>query len=139
MTISYKRDSVIIKYMTHSHMTARRIAAFAGAATAIALAFTLSAPQAHAESPNILVDANMTIGSTGQGVAVLQGLLAEMGYLPLRFNTPTGYFGPMTQKALGSYQAARGVYPTAGYFGPASKIAMHQDFLAHGWLALLGW
>lgn len=120
-------------------MTAQRIMAAAGVTTAIALALTLSAPLAHAESPNILVGNNMTIGSTGQGVAVLQGLLAETGYLVLPAGTRLGYFGSMTQKALGSYQAARGIYPTAGYFGPASKIAMHQDFLAHGWLALLGW
>jgi peptidoglycan hydrolase-like protein with peptidoglycan-binding domain len=81
----------------------------------------------------------MTIGSTGQGVVVLQGLLAETGYLVLPAGTKLGYFGSITRKALGSYQLAMGVSPTAGYFGPASKIAMHQDFLSHNWLGLLGW
>jgi len=65
--------------------------------------------------------------------------MSELGYLNVPSNIPLGYYGAMTRDAVARYQAALGVSPTAGYFGPASKIAMHSQFSSHGWLALLGW
>ena len=92
-----------------------------------------------AEYPNILVDQDMSIGSTGQGVVVLQGLLSESGYLTVPAGVPFGYFGSLTKSALGRYQASLNVSPSVGYFGPATKIAMHNDFSPRGWLGILGW
>jgi peptidoglycan hydrolase-like protein with peptidoglycan-binding domain len=111
----------------------------AGLVLTLAFAFTVSVPSASAYEQNILVGQDLTIGSTGQGVVVLQGLLSEMGYLNVPIGIPLGYFGTMTQTAVGKYQTAQSVSPTAGYFGSLSKIAMHQDFAMRSWLSLLGW
>lgn len=92
-----------------------------------------------AVSPNILIGQDMTVGSTGQGVAVLQSLLSELGYLSVPAGVPFGYFGSLTQNAVARYQAAMNVSPAAGYFGPITKASMRSDFSSHGWLRLLGW
>jgi len=105
----------------------------------IAMAMTLSATLAHAESPNILVGSDLTVGSSGQDVVVLQGLLSELGYLSIPAGISQGYYGALTQSALGRYQASLNVSPSAGYFGPVTKVAMHQAFAPRGWLSLLGW
>lgn len=96
-------------------------------------------PRAHAESPNILTGQDLTIGSTGQGVVVLQGLLQELGYMTIPAGIPLGYFGPATRDGLARYQASQSVAPAGGYFGSLSKVAMHQQFLPKGWLTLLKW
>ena len=112
-----------------------------GASVLMALAFVVSiaAPSAMAQTQNILVGQNMSIGSTGDGVVVLQGLLSEFGYLSVPSSVPFGYFGALTASALGRYQASLNITPTVGYFGPTTKIAMHDDFSPRGWLSLLGW
>lgn len=112
----------------------------AGVVAVLMLTMLVAIPQAKAaEYPNILVGSNLTIGSAGQDVVVLQALLSELGYLNVPFSIPLGYYGTMTQSAVSRYQASLGVTPTAGYFGPATKIAMHANFGAHGWLSMLGW
>jgi len=118
------------------------IGAFAGAglATAFALALLVSAPQAKAnEFPNILAGQNMTVGSTGQDVVVLQGLLSELGYLNVPSGIPFGYYGSLTRNAVAKYQSSINVSPAVGYYGPITKVAMYSDFSNHGWLKLLGW
>lgn len=105
----------------------------------LALTMLVSVPQAQAYEVNVLTGGDLTVGSTGQGVAVLQGLLAERGFLNMPYNIPLGYYGSMTRDAVARYQASRGVVPAVGYFGPITKISMHQEFAAHNWLALLGW
>jgi Putative peptidoglycan-binding domain-containing protein len=105
-----------------------------------ALAMIVSIPQADAaEWPNILTSNNMTLGSTGQGVVVLQGLLSELGYLEVPTGVSLGYYGQLTKNAVAKYQVARSVSPSVGYFGPLSKVSMHQHFASNGWLAMLGW
>lgn len=100
----------------------------------------ITAPQAKAtEYPNILVGPNMTLGSTGQGVVVLQGLMSEMGYLNVPMGIPFGYYGKMTQDAVSRYQSSTYVSPAVGYYGPTTKLSMYDDFARHGWLNLLGW
>ncbi len=94
---------------------------------------------AKAESPNILVGSDLTVGSTGRGVVVLQGLLSEMGYLNIPVGISPGYYGALTQNAVARYQASISVSPSVGYFGPVTKIAMHGDYAPRGWLRLLGW
>lgn len=109
-----------------------------GASLVFAFGLFFSVPQANAET-NILVSENLTIGSTGSGVVVLQGLLSEMGYMSIPVTVPFGYFGPATKAALARYQTTQSVSPSVGYFGPATKIAMHQHFASHNWLTMLGW
>ena len=110
-----------------------------GLVLSFALALLVSVPSASAYTQNITVGENLTVGSTGSGVVVLQGLMTELGFLNVPANIPLGYFGEMTKDAVARYQASQGVTPTAGYFGPISKNAMHQQFALHGWNNLLGW
>lgn len=111
-----------------------------GATLVLVATILVSAPQAKAaEYPNILVSENMTLGSTGQGVVVLQGLMSEMGYLNVPSGVPFGYYGSLTRDAVARYQSSLRVSPTSGYFGPLTKVAMQSDYSSHGWLSLLGW
>ena len=110
-----------------------------GVLMALAVSMIISLPHAKAESPNILVGPDMTLGSTGQGVVVLQGLMSELGYLNIPLTVPFGYYGSLTRAAVARYQADNNISPAAGYFGPLSKISMHSSFASHGWLSVLGW
>ncbi|MEX1014809.1 MAG: peptidoglycan-binding protein, partial [Candidatus Paceibacterota bacterium] len=61
---------------------------------------------------------NLTIGSQGADVTALQTYLISEGHsIPAG---ATGYFGEQTRGALAAWQAANGVSPAAGYFGPIS-------------------
>jgi hypothetical protein len=116
------------------------ITLFIGLMLTVMLALFVAVPYAQAaESPNILVGENMTIGSTGPGVVVLQGLLAEDGYLNIPMGVPMGYYGALTQAALARYQNAQNVTPAVGYFGPLTKVAIHMELLPGGWLTKFGW
>jgi len=110
-----------------------------GVMSILILTMFISIPQASAYTSNITVNENLTLGSTGENVIVLQGLMSEFGYLNVPINIPFGYYGTMTKDAVARYQAAQGVTPAVGYFGPITKIAMHKHFAAHNWLTLLGW
>ncbi len=106
----------------------------------IAVVFLVSAQDAFAaESPNVLVGQNLTIGSTGSEVAMLQALLSEMGYLNIPVGIAPGYYGPLTKSAVASYQSRENVTPAIGFYGPITKVAMHADFASHNWLSILGW
>lgn len=66
--------------------------------------------------------APLTIGSQGAEVTSLQTwLMAEGEVIPAG---ATGYFGSQTQAALASWQAANGVSPAVGYYGPITKAAV---------------
>jgi len=110
-----------------------------GASLVFALGLFVSVPEAQAYEKNILVNQNMTIGTTGEGVVVLQGLLQELGYMTIPTGIPMGYYGSLTRDGLAKYQASQNVAPAVGYFGPLTKVAMHKDFSPRGWLSLLGW
>src|SRR5262249_20448076 len=62
---------------------------------------------------------DLTVGSSGADVTSLQQLLISKGYLAIA--APTGYFGSLTQSAVAKWQAAVGLSPAAGYFGPKSR------------------
>ena len=104
-----------------------------------AMAMLVSVPRANAEYPNILAGQNMTMGSTGQDVVVLQGLMSELGYLSVPNGVPFGYYGSLTRDAVARYQSSTNVSPAVGYYGPATKISMYNDFSNRGWLKLLQW
>ncbi|MDE1970506.1 MAG: peptidoglycan-binding protein [Patescibacteria group bacterium] len=63
---------------------------------------------------------SLTVGSRGNDVTCLQGVLHSDGYLAV---PATGYFGSLTKAAVAKWQAAKGVSPAAGYFGPISQKA----------------
>ena len=63
---------------------------------------------------------DLTLGSRGADVTALQQMLINKGFLTA-VSAPTAYFGVLTQTALGKFQAANGISPTAGYFGPKTR------------------
>lgn len=105
----------------------------------LALVFFIQTSRVNAMEPNILIGPDLSLGSTGPHVVMLQGLLSELGYLTVPTGVPLGYYGSMTRGAVGKYQANLNVSPTAGYYGSLTKNAMRSDFRAHGWTKLLGW
>lgn len=64
---------------------------------------------------------NLTIGSTGSEVVALQQMLVAQGHLVMPAGVAYGYFGNLTRAAVSKWQAANGVSPTAGYWGPISR------------------
>jgi hypothetical protein len=68
---------------------------------------------------------DLTVGLRGSDVSMLQEFLISQAKGPaasaLSAAGATGYFGQLTQTALAEYQAAVGVKPPSGYFGPIMR------------------
>lgn len=64
---------------------------------------------------------DLTIGSRGDQVEILQKYLEDEGYLVMPAGVAYGYFGALTKSAVAKWQADNGVTPAAGYFGPKSR------------------
>jgi len=69
---------------------------------------------------------DLTLGSTGDDANCLQRYLNSSGYQVAASGagspgSESSYFGSLTQAALAKWQAANGVAPAAGYFGPISR------------------
>ncbi|HEX7651146.1 MAG TPA: peptidoglycan-binding protein [Candidatus Paceibacterota bacterium] len=77
------------------------------------------------QTASMTFTADLTIGSTGADVTALQNWLIAKGYsIPAG---ATGYFGAQTQSALAAYQAANGISPAAGYFGPVTRAKVNAS------------
>ena len=85
-------------------------------------AFAVSAAGASAATYNFTRD--LTIGSTGADVVALQDVLISNGYLTMPAGVSKGYFGSLTASAVAKWQAASGIAPAAGYFGPISRAKL---------------
>ncbi len=72
-------------------------------------------------STGVTFTQDLTIGSTGAEVTALQQMLVSQGYLVMPQGVAFGYFGSLTQAAVAKWQAANGVSPAAGYWGPVSR------------------
>lgn len=74
---------------------------------------------------------NLTLGSRGEAVVWLQTFLIEKNSGVAASNLieagATGYFGTITQAALAEYQAARGVSPAVGHYGPLTRSAIATE------------
>jgi|GEM_PF-1731408 len=69
--------------------------------------------------------ADLDLESEGPQVVSLQTWLIAKGYaIPAG---ATGYFGAQTQAALAAYQAANGITPAAGYYGPKTRAFMQAN------------
>lgn len=76
------------------------------------------------------VPAPLTVGSQGANVTALQNFLISQGQsIPAG---ATGYFGSQTQAALAGWQAANGVSPAVGYYGPITKAAIDAKCASMG-------
>ncbi len=73
---------------------------------------------------------SLTVGSTGNDVKELQKFLNSKGYTvassgPGSVGSESTYFGPATRAALAKYQAANGISPAVGYFGPVTMKSVN--------------
>lgn len=69
---------------------------------------------------------DLTVGSKGADVKVLQQFLNSNGYQvavsgPGSVGNESTYFGALTKAALAKYQAANSITPSVGYFGPKTR------------------
>ena len=62
----------------------------------------------------------LSFGASGSTVLELQQKLAALGFFA---ETPTGYFGPVTARAVAAFQTSRGLEPV-GYVGPRTSAAL---------------
>jgi len=109
---------MITKFGTRSAAIIAGVALFAG-----------FVPPVSAAAPVCTFYRDLTVGVTGSDVVCLQTYLITSG-----FSIPagaTGYFGSQTQGATAAWQAAHGVTPPAGYFGPISR-AEYATLVAGG-------
>lgn len=72
---------------------------------------------------------NLTLGSSGQDVKALQIFLNTNGFTvaatgPGSAGNETMTFGALTRAALAKFQAAKGISPALGYFGPLTRAAI---------------
>lgn len=96
-----------------------KVAALAAGLALVISAFVVAAPAARAA-----LTMDLTVGSTGAEVTELQNWLIGKGYsIPAG---ATGYFGAQTQAALAAFQAANGISPAAGYFGPITRAKVND-------------
>src|SRR3989344_120688 len=69
---------------------------------------------------------DLDIGAMGEDVRALQQFLNAQGFMIAESGVgspgnETDYFGSLTQTALGEFQAANGITPSVGYFGPKTR------------------
>jgi peptidoglycan hydrolase-like protein with peptidoglycan-binding domain len=72
---------------------------------------------------------DLTLGSSGSDVTALQKFLNSHGFMvaasgPGSAGMETTLFGGMTKAALAKFQAAHGIMPASGYFGPKTRAAV---------------
>jgi len=75
---------------------------------------------------------NLTVGSLGSEVKMLQEFLNARGYTITNSGAgspgnETTRFGALTKAALIKYQKAKSISPAAGYFGPKTRAAVEAD------------
>lgn len=73
---------------------------------------------------------DLTLNSEGADVRLLQQYLNSAGFLiassgPGSPGQETNFFGELTRAALARFQAARGIVPALGYFGPITRLYMN--------------
>lgn len=84
----------------------------------------VAAPAAPSSSCSFTRD--LTVGATGADVMTLQKFLNANGAQIAASGagspgSETSYFGGLTKAAVAKFQAANGISPTAGYFGPITR------------------
>jgi len=93
------------------------------------LATQVSSSQTFSSSGIRSISRNMTTGSSGPDVRDLQKFLNARGFMIAGSGAgspgnETEYFGSLTRLALARFQAAHGISPAAGYFGPITRMAV---------------
>jgi len=81
---------------------------------------------------------DLELGMTGEDVRALQKLLNALGFKLAEAGVgstgnETNFFGTLTKNALAKYQAAHGVSPSIGYFGPVTRAKMKAEGVGGLW------
>lgn len=82
--------------------------------------------------PHAHFDNDLALGQSGAEVALLQDCLRWAGFFPANTQS-TGLYGPITEKAVGDYQIARGILvsssaPGYGRCGPLTRGQLNVEF-----------
>jgi peptidoglycan hydrolase-like protein with peptidoglycan-binding domain len=96
-----------------------------------ALMAQLASLQGGSTGVTAAISSDLTVGSSGTSVVVLQNALIAQGYLVMPAGVTTGYFGSLTKAAVMKWQAANGL-PSTGYFGPLSRAKFNGSAGATG-------
>lgn len=92
-------------------------------ASLLAQIAALQAQLGTSQGASVTFTRDLTINSTGNDVTALQTWLIGKGFaIPAG---ATGFFGVQTRAALAAYQAANGISPAAGYFGPITRAKVN--------------
>jgi uncharacterized surface protein with fasciclin (FAS1) repeats len=70
--------------------------------------------------------ADLSYGSRGEAVVSLQTWLVKKGLLTIPEGVAMGYFGPLTEAALITYQTSVGL-PAHGYFGALTRAKVNSE------------
>ncbi len=114
---------------THSSSGRRRASGGGGVTSVPSVSVPTTAPSfgTPATLPTSFTSGrDITLSTTGEDVRALQIYLNTHGY-PLALSgvgssgNETAYFGLLTRTALARFQAANGITPSVGYFGPKTK------------------
>ena len=94
------------------------------------LAFKGNTTAAAAVSGTFATD--LTVGSSSADVKMLQAYLNAKGFMvaatgPGSKGNETMLFGPATQAALTKFQAAKGITPASGFFGPKTRAYVNAN------------
>jgi peptidoglycan hydrolase-like protein with peptidoglycan-binding domain len=86
----------------------------------------MSASSSYTAPASTTFTRDLDVGSTGEDVKALQQYLNSMGFTiaSAGVGSPgneTTYFGALTRNALAKFQAANGISPAVGYFGPLTR------------------
>ncbi|MBI2096864.1 MAG: peptidoglycan-binding protein [Candidatus Sungbacteria bacterium] len=71
---------------------------------------------------------DLTLGSRGESVSLLQSFLAKDAALYPE-GIVSGYFGRLTQSAVKRFQQREGITPAAGYVGPKTRAKINSRLL----------
>jgi len=80
-----------------------------------------------------LPDRNLSYGAVHEDVRQLQKFLNETGFTVAESGggspgNETTFFGPATTRALARYQAANGISPAIGYYGPITRATIQSAY-----------
>ena len=110
-------------------VAALSFAGTAGAQTAAELQAQIQALMAKLNAmqgtASVTFTTDLTVGSSGAQVVALQSFLESKGYLVMPAGVAKGYFGGLTRAAVARFQAANGITPAAGYFGPKTRAVVN--------------
>ncbi len=77
------------------------------------------------EKATFLFKKTLYFGQKNQEVVKLQDRLKELGFFPKDIDS-TGWFGPITEKAVKEFQKSKGIYP-CGIVGPRTRKALNGE------------